>query len=341
MRLSFRQRPAGTMQTTVEKKFIDRSESFMQLTTYASLLPWGMLLLATLFPTSIVAREIRVVVWDEQQPSQREAYPSFLGQYIADYLKRQPGLLVESVSLNHPEKGLSKQVLDACDVLVWWGHVRNGDVSFDESRPVVERIKAGKLSMLALHSAHWATPFVLAMHERAQQDALDMLSPELHASARVEFIGDFQRKAPRRSTLISPSFKIERSGASLLLKMTRPNCCFPAYRNDGKPSQMYTVLADHPIAQGIPKQFALAHTEMYDEPFHVPTPDQVVFEERWEAGERFRSGMVWQLGEGRVVYFRPGHETHAIYTEEIPMRIVENTVRWLGQQQESASATQP
>ena len=49
---------------------------------------------------------------------------------------------------------------------------------------------------------------------------------------------------------------------------------------------------------------------MYDEPFHVPEPDEVILEECWAAGEWFRSGMVWRLGKGRVFYFRPGHETY-------------------------------
>ena len=45
-----------------------------------------------------------------------------------------------------------------------------------------------------------------------------------------------------------------------------PNCCFPAWRNDGKPSQMLTVAAGHPIAAGLPKQWTLPATEMYAEP---------------------------------------------------------------------------
>ncbi len=279
----------------------------------------------------VLAEDIRVVIWDEQQPSQKEAYPSFLGQYIADYLKRQPGLVVNSVSIDHPKKGLSDEVLDNCDVLIWWGHVRNGEVSFEEAKPVVDRIKKGQLSLLALHSAHWATPFVLAMHDRAEHDALELLSPELRANAKTEFVGDFKRKAPKRSGPFTPNLSIEGSESQLLLKIARPNCCFPAYRNDGKPSEMTTLLPSHPIADGIPKQFVLPHTEMYDEPYHVPAPDEVVFEERWKTGERFRSGMIWKLGKGKVVYFRPGHETHAVYSEAVPMKILENSVRWLGE----------
>ncbi|MDQ1470607.1 MAG: hypothetical protein QOJ99_2087, partial [Bryobacterales bacterium] len=71
-------------------------------------------------------------------------------------------------------------------------------------------------------------------------------------------------------------------------------------------------------------------TEAYDEPFHVPPPDEVVFQETWNAGGWFRSGMVWNLGQGKVFYFRPGHETYPVYTQEMPLKIVENAVRWLG-----------
>ena len=58
--------------------------------------------------------------------------------------------------------------------------------------------------------------------------------------------------------------------------------------------------------------------------------DEVIFEERWDKGEQFRSGCVWQVGQGRVFYFRPGHETYAIYEQAEPLRVIVNAVRWLG-----------
>ena len=70
---------------------------------------------------------------------------------------------------------------------------------------------------------------------------------------------------------------------------------------------------------------------MYNEPFHVPEPDAVVFEEHWEGGEWFRSGSVWQVGRGRVFYFRPGHEIYPIYKNSTALKIIENAVRWMGQ----------
>ena len=52
----------------------------------------------------------------------------------------------------------------------------------------------------------------------------------------------------------------------------------------------------------------------------------------WEAAERFRSGMIWNLGKGKVFYFRPGHETYPVYKQEAALKVVENAVRWLGSQ---------
>jgi trehalose utilization protein len=113
-----------------------------------------------------------------------------------------------------------------------------------------------------------------------------------------------------------------------------PLCCFPAYRTDGKPSTVQVKLPDHPVARGLPRTFGLPHTEMYDEPFHVPEPDEVVLEERWADGAWFRSGMAWKLGKGRVFYLRPGHETFAVFHEQPMLQLLENAVRWLAEASE-------
>ena len=113
---------------------------------------------------------IKVVVWDEHQPAQKEAYENFLGNQIAAHLKTQEGLAVQSVKLEDPEQGLSPTVLNDCRVLIWWGHVRNSEVSAETAKRIVERIKSGDLALIALHSAHWSAPFVEAMNERARLD---------------------------------------------------------------------------------------------------------------------------------------------------------------------------
>ena len=124
---------------------------------------------------AVVAADIRVVVWDEQQPRQKAAYKNFLGNAIADHLKTKPGLKVRSVRQDDPNKGIGADVLDHCDVLIWWGHVRQGQITPADCKPIIDRIKAGKLAFLPLHSAHWATPFIEAMNERTKADAAKLL----------------------------------------------------------------------------------------------------------------------------------------------------------------------
>jgi hypothetical protein len=74
------------------------------------------------------ARSVRVLVWDEQQPEQAEAYPQFLGNAIADYLNSGRNIRAISVHLDMPGQGLDPATLDATDVIIWWSHRRHGDV---------------------------------------------------------------------------------------------------------------------------------------------------------------------------------------------------------------------
>ena len=64
----------------------------------------------------------------------------------------------------------------------------------------------------------------------------------------------------------------------------------------------------------------------------MPDPDEVVFKETWATGEWFRSGSVWNIGRGKVFYFRPGHETYPVFKQEEPLRVVVNAVRWLDEE---------
>ena len=103
---------------------------------------------------------------------QRRRTKNFLGSAIADYLKTRPGFEVKSVRLDDPDQGITDELLDRTDVVIWWGHVRHRDVKPEVGKKIVDRIVAGKLSLIALHSAHWSQPFVQAMQERTREDAL-------------------------------------------------------------------------------------------------------------------------------------------------------------------------
>ena len=283
------------------------------------------------FANLIAAAEIRVVVWDEQQPRQKQAYDNYLGNAIADHLKTLPDMKVRSVKQDDPNKGIGSDVLDHCDVLIWWGHKRQRQITPADSKPIVDRIKAGKLAFLPLHSAHWATPCMEAMNERTKQDVSKLFPRNKQSpNVKIEYIPPAGRIPPARNSMVTPAYlALQRRGVATTVRVDLPNCCFPGYRGDGKSNTMRTLLPEHPIAKGLPKTWTIKSTEMYDEPFHVPKPDQVIFKENFAGGEWFRSGSVWNLGKGKVFYFRPGHETYPVFKEKLPLRVIENAIRWL------------
>lgn len=281
---------------------------------------------AVLVRAADAPKPVRVLVWDERQPEQKQAYTNFLGNAIADHLRARPGFTVTSEGMDDPEQGLAPAALDATDVLVYWAHKRHKDLDDARAADLVRRVREGRLSIVFLHSAHWAKPFVLAMEERSRTDARGQLPADQRETARIEEIKPAPWKLPKYLDPLTPRLE-QKDGA---WKLYLPNCVFPAYRNDGKPSRMQVSRQDHPIAAGLPEVWEIPQTEMYDEPFHVPAPDVSVFEESWAKGEKFRSGMVWTIGKGRVSYYRPGHETYPVFRQAENLRVIENTCRFLG-----------
>ncbi len=67
---------------------------------------------------------------------------------------------------------------------------------------------------------------------------------------------------------------------------------------------------------------------MYGEPFGIPEPDSLVFVSWFEGGEVFRSGCAYYRGQGKVFYFRPGHETYPIFYQKEIRHVIANAVRW-------------
>lgn len=279
---------------------------------------------------AVTAAPIRVVVWDEHQAAAKKAYTNFLGNAIADYLNKQQGITAKSVRLDDPDQGLPKSTLDSCDVLIWWGHQRHAEVKDALVQDIVQRTKNGKLRLIALHSAHWSKVFIEAMKQRAIADALLTVPEKERATIKVETIPPDLGGLEPVDAKLTPWSEIKKGddGKDILV-VKCPSCVFSSVHNDGTPSHITTLLPKHPIARGIPATFDLPQTEVYGGAFHVPKPDALIFREKWDNGETFNSGCFWRLGKGKVFYFRPGHETYPIYTQPIPLKIVENAVRYL------------
>ncbi|MDE0261795.1 MAG: ThuA domain-containing protein, partial [Bryobacterales bacterium] len=238
-----------------------------------------------------------------------------------------PGVTVVSVGQDDPGHGLG--TLDEQDVLVWWGHVRQGEVPDEIGQRVVERVRSGKLALIALHSAHWSVPFMEAMYSRTRDDAKRRFP---NPDTKFEFVPPPGRMPPAYDSLVTPAYyAFVRRGKVSQVRVDLPNCVFPGVDAHGKPSMVTVTMPEHPIMAGLPRQFEVPQSEMYDEPFHVPEPDQLLFREDWRSGGWFRGGMLWNLGEGKVFYFRPGHETFPVFKDPNVSRILENAVRWLGE----------
>lgn len=106
---------------------------------------------------------IRVTVWNEfrhekSEDSVREVYPHGIHQAIADFLSPQEDITVTTATLDEPEHGLTDEVLNNTDVLLWWGHMAHKEV--DDA--IVERVQDHVLrgmGLIVLHSGHFSKIF--------------------------------------------------------------------------------------------------------------------------------------------------------------------------------------
>ena len=96
----------------------------------------------------------------------------------------------------------------------------------------------------------------------------------------------------------------------------------------GERERVWVVAPEHPIAEGLENSFVVPQAEMYGEPFDIPAPDELVFVSWFQGGEVFRSGACFNRGQGKVFYFRPGHETFPIYHQDEVKRVLKNAARW-------------
>ncbi len=115
---------------------------------------------------------------------------------------------------------------------------------------------------------------------------------------------------------------------SKIFKRLMGTSCALKWREAGERERLWVCNPGHPIVRGVETCIDLENTEMYGEPFGIPEPEEQVFLSWFEGGEVFRSGCCWRRGNGKIFYFRPGHETYPIYHNPQIQRVLLNAAHW-------------
>jgi trehalose utilization protein len=110
-----------------------------------------------------MANPIRVTVWNEfvherEHAAVARVYPDGMHAVIAAGLEAAGGFAVRTATLDQAEHGLQAEVLDATDVLFWWGHMAHDKVSDAVAERVRARVLEG-MGLVVLHSGHYSKVF--------------------------------------------------------------------------------------------------------------------------------------------------------------------------------------
>ncbi|TDM12818.1 ThuA domain-containing protein [Macrococcus lamae] len=214
---------------------------------------------------------MKVTVWNEFRHEKesdivRDIYPEGIHEQIASFIENAE---VTTATLDEPEHGLTEDVLNQTDVLIWWGHKAHDEVNDVIVDRVQKRVLEG-MGLVVLHSGHF----------------------------------------------------------SKIFKRLMGTGCDLKWREADDKERIWTVMPGHPIAEGLPEFFELPKEEMYGEHFDIPAPEELVFISWFEGGEVFRSGATFKRGNGKIFYFRPGHETYPTYYDKNVQRVINNAVHW-------------
>ena len=115
---------------------------------------------------------------------------------------------------------------------------------------------------------------------------------------------------------------------SKIFKKLMGTSCDLKWRDVKEKERIWVVNPAHPIAENIGEYIELEREEMYGEHFDIPAPDELIFVSWFEGGEVFRSGCTFYRGQGKIFYFRPGHETYPTYYHKDVLQVIGNAVKW-------------
>lgn len=111
--------------------------------------------------------KIRVTVWNEFRHERKnetiaKLYPKGMHAVISEYLNNEEGIVAKTSTLDEPEHGLTEEVLNTTDVLIWWGHMAHKEVKDEVVDKVHKKVLNG-MGLIVLHSGHFSNIFIRLM----------------------------------------------------------------------------------------------------------------------------------------------------------------------------------
>lgn len=103
-----------------------------------------------------------ITVWNEYRHEReseevQRVYPEGIHAVLDEELSDR-GHNVQTATLDEKKHGLTDDVLDATDVLLWWGHKAHHEVSEEIVGDVHQRVLDG-MGLIVLHSGHYSKIF--------------------------------------------------------------------------------------------------------------------------------------------------------------------------------------
>ena len=106
---------------------------------------------------------VNLVIWNEFVHEQEDEhvksiYPNGIHGCIKEFLSNDTNLNIKTATLEEKEHGLTEELLDKTDVLIWWGHKAHNLVDDKIVDRVQQRILEG-MGLIVLHSGHHSKIF--------------------------------------------------------------------------------------------------------------------------------------------------------------------------------------
>ena len=109
-----------------------------------------------------MTKKINVTIWNEfrhekEREGVKKIYPDGIHNAIARGIAADD-LSIRTATLDEPEHGLTEEVVENTDVMLWWGHCHHKDVADEVVKRVQRRVLEG-MGLIVLHSGHYSKIF--------------------------------------------------------------------------------------------------------------------------------------------------------------------------------------